>query len=145
MPSCLPATSIHQRIKPFTSPVVCISSRATSPARPFSLPFALLARNPIRPRPHEFAFQEQVVCFTVRAPFASLFVHRSKAGGLQPAVAMAAARGRRGGRGESVLFIRSFFHLLSPFHPLPFPPSAPVSPPRCALPQTRESLRATRI
>lgn len=49
MPSCLPATSIHQRIKPFTFPAVRVSSRTTLLVH--SLPFSFFACNPIRPQP----------------------------------------------------------------------------------------------
>lgn len=55
------------------------------------------------------AFHEQVVCFTIRALFTSLFVRRSKVGGLQPLVAMAAIRGQEEGRSNFYLFFFPLF------------------------------------
>lgn len=114
MPLCLPATSIHQRINPFEPRAlpapfyVGVSSRAC-----FSSTTLLTALPVLR----KLAFHEQVVCFAVRAPFASLFVRRSKAGGLQPPVAMAAVRGQERGR-RIHLFLLAFFLFIRFYPPL---------------------------
>lgn len=119
MPPCLPATSIHQRINPFVSPTPPTSAFLQGPPCSLSLSLSSCNEPPspspsaAPPAPHKLAFHEQVVCFAVRAPFASLFVRRSKAGGLQPPVAMAAVRGKREGEGNR-LFYPLFFYSPAP-------------------------------
>ena len=116
-----------QHINPFelnASPVspyvsyVSVSSRATLQPAVLTHSFA-----------PQLAFHEQVVCFAVRAPFASLFVRRSKAGGLQQTRCHGGAWQGRGER-ESVFFFIRFFLF-----------ARPSPPPR----RTRESLRTVNL